>query len=186
MFHRIRKPLSICMMIALSGLAACASQQKNTEPQGYLATHIFTDGSKQFVYTADLPESVGGGPGGRGSGRPGNLSGQLNGSNQGVSGGVTAGTGNVAGQVSGGSNGGLSGGITAGTGNRSPSGRGGRPMQGKDGMLVDALQKELLKTGFCRKGYKELDRMIEPGQTYLRGECIDRADDHDREQFPNV
>jgi hypothetical protein len=31
----------------------------------------------------------------------------------------------------------------------------------------------------------ELDRMMQPGQTFIRGECVEAATDHDREEFPN-
>lgn len=142
-------------------LASCASNKPPPPPQGYLATHIFEDGRKQFVYTADMPNAPRGSPG---AGRPGNVSGQLVGSNQGVSGGVIAGT----------------------TVNRGPGGHPPVYRQSKDDILVSTLEKELEKTGFCRDGYKELDRMTEPGQTYLKGECLDAANANDRTRFPNA
>ena len=155
--------------IVLTGIGACSNQQKNEALQGYLATHVFDDGSKQFVYTIDLPDPATRSKGGKGSGRPGN----------------------ATGHVSGGSTQGLSGGVTAGTGNRRPGGKtgGSRNASGKRQdratILVNALDDELKKSGFCRDGYMELDRMMEPRQTFIRGECIETATDHDREVFPN-
>jgi len=164
MFVCIRNLLASAIFVAFIGLYGCAAEGKKTEPQGYLATHIFDDGRKQFVYTAELPDAGNRGPGGKSGGRPGNVAGQLNGS----------------------SNGGLSGGVIAGTGNRRPGGHPRGPMQSRDDMLVTAVGKELEKSGYCREGYKELDRMAEPRQTYLKGECLDAANAHDRKQFPNT
>ena len=31
----------------------------------------------------------------------------------------------------------------------------------------------------------ELDRMMEPAQTFIKGECVEEASDIDREKFPN-
>jgi hypothetical protein len=141
---------------------ACSSNQKNELPQGYLATHIFDDGSKQFVYTVDLPDSAGRGK--QGNGRPGNVAGNVQGSsNRGVTGGITAGTG----------------------GGRGGRGQGARGQHSKDGLLVDSLEAELKKTNYCRKGYMELDRMTEPSQTFIKGECVDAANKRDRSEFPN-
>ena len=52
-------------------------------------------------------------------------------------------------------------------------------------MLQEALDAELKKTGYCRKGYMELDRMMQPGQTFIKGECVETASARDREEFPN-
>lgn len=52
-------------------------------------------------------------------------------------------------------------------------------------MLINALDNELKKSGFCRDGYMELDRMMEPQQTFIKGECIEAAGANDREKFPN-
>lgn len=164
MSSSVRNLFTTFMSIAVFGLAACAAEKPIPESRGFLATHIFDDGRKQFVYTTELPDPAKRGPGGKGAGRPGNVTGQLNGS----------------------SNGGLSGGVTAGTANRGPGGHPGKQMQSRDKMLVSAVEKELEKSGFCREGYKELDRMTEPRQTYLKGQCLDTANTHDRKQFPNA
>ena len=144
-------------------LCACSSNQKSDTPQGYLATHIFDDGSKQFVYTVDLPESSGQSKRGKGSGRPGT----------------------VAGSVQGSSNRGLSGGVSAGTGSRGKGGNNGRGQLGKATQLQDALDAELKKTGYCRDGFMELERMMQPSQTFIKGECVETASHTDRENFPN-
>ena len=156
-----RFPIKLIIPVALICMAGCSSNQKNEVPQGYLATNIFDDGSKQFVYTVELSESNGQGKRGKGNGRPGN----------------------VAGQVRGSSNRGLSGGVTAGTSGK--GGRGGRGQQGRAGLLNDAVEAELKKTGYCRDGFMELDRMMEPGQTFIKGECVEAASVNDREEFPN-
>ena len=94
-------------------------------------------GSKQFVYTVDLPESIARQGQGQGNERKGNVAGNVQGSsNQGLSAGVTAGTGN---------------GKAKGKGKRGNRGR-----QGKDSMLVSLLDTELKKSGYCREGYMEL------------------------------
>jgi hypothetical protein len=144
-------------------LAACSSNQKYELPQGYLATNITEDGSKQFVYTVDLQDTAPQGKRGKGNGRPGN----------------------VAGHVRGSSNRGLSAGVSAGTSGGGKGGKGGRGQQGRASVLNDALEAELKKTGYCRKGFMELDRMMEPAQTFIKGECVETASDHDREEFPN-
>ncbi len=149
--------------LAFICICGCSSNQENDIAQGYLATQIFDDGSKQFVYTFDFPESTG--QRGKGNGRPGN----------------------VAGHVQGSSNRGLSGGVSAGTGSRSKGGGGGsgRGQQGKAAWLNDALEAELKKSGYCREGYIELDRMMQPSQTFIKGECVEAASANDREEFPN-
>lgn len=162
MIHRmIRIHIKLIISIAIICMTGCSSNQKTEVPQGYLATNISEDGSKQFVYTVDLPESNGQGRRGKGNGRPGN----------------------VAGHVQGGSNRGLTGGVTAGTGGRSKGG--GRGQQGKASLLQEALDAELKRTGYCRKGYMELDRMMQTAQTSIKGECVESASDSDREEFPN-
>jgi len=156
-----RFPIKLIIPVVFICMVGCSSNQKNEVPQGYLATNISDDGSKQFVYTVELPESTGQGKRGKGKGRPGN----------------------VAGQVRGSSNRGLSGGVTAGTGGK--GGRSGRGQQGRAGLLNDAVEAELKKTGYCRDGFMELDRMMEPGQTFVKGECVEAASVNDREEFPN-
>ena len=154
--------IKLLIPVVLVCMYGCSGNQKNDTPQGYLATHIFDDGSKQFVYTVDLPDSAGQGRGGKNNSRPGN----------------------VAGHVQGSSNRGLTGGVTAGT--RSKGGKGGgRGQQGKASLLQEALDAELKKSGYCRKGFMELDRMMEPSQTFIKGECVETASVIDREEFPN-
>ena len=158
-----RFPIKLIISVMLIFLLGCSSRQKNETPQGYLATHIFDDGSKQFVYTVELPELNGQGKRGKGNGRPGNLAGQVRGS----------------------SNRGLSGGVTAGTGGGSKGGRSGRGQQGRAALLNEAVDAELKTTGYCRDGFMELERMMEPAQTFLKGECVEAASVNDREEFPN-
>ncbi|MDH4020489.1 MAG: hypothetical protein OEU84_12900 [Xanthomonadales bacterium] len=155
--------IKLIIPFTLIYVVGCSSNQKNEVPRGYLATNIFDDGSKQFVYTVELPESTGQGKRGKGNGRPGNVSGQVRGS----------------------SNRGISGGVTAGTGGSSKAGKGRRGQQGRAGLLNDAVEAELKKTGYCRDGFMELDRMMEPGQTFIKGECVEAASVNDREKFPN-
>jgi hypothetical protein len=159
----IRNPVSIFIAIALVSIFACSNQKKDAEPQGFLATHIFDDGSKQFVYTVDLSELSKGGEGGRGAGRPGN----------------------ATGHASGGSNRGLYGGVSAGTSNSRSSGKADGRTQGRAAMLTNAIDNELKKSGFCRDGYKQLDRMMEPHQTFIKGECNEAASANDSKEFPN-
>lgn len=159
------KKLSIKLFVplVLAFVCGCSSNQKNEKPQGFLATQITDDGSKQFVYTIDLPETQRQGKRGKGNGRPGNVAGHMQGSsNRGVSAGVSAGMG-------GGSNGGGA----------------GRGQQGKASLLNDALEAELKKTGYCRQGFMELDRMMQPSHTFIKGECVETASTNDREAFPN-
>ena len=164
MMPRMKRFLvKLIISFTLICVVGCSSSQKTEMPQGYLATNIFDDGSKQFVYTVELPESTGQGKRGKGNGRPGN----------------------VAGQVRGSSNRGISGGVTAGTGGGSKGGRGGRGQQGRAGLLNDAVEAELKKSGYCRDGFMELDRMMEPGQTFIKGECVEAASTNDRDEFPN-
>lgn len=47
------------------------------------------------------------------------------------------------------------------------------------------LTKTLEMTGYCREGYLELSRIIEPGRGEIRGECQEGANDADREKFLN-
>ena len=161
-----RFPAGFFVSFILVCMIGCAGNQKGKVPQGYLATHIFDDDSKQFVFSVDLPDSPGTGKRGKGSGRPGNISGNVQGSSSwGVSGGITAGTGSGR------------------KGGRNPNGQG---QQAKVDSLVNALEAELKKTGYCRKGFMELDRMTEPSQTFIKGECVEAASANDRAEFPNV
>lgn len=155
-FGQVRLVLSLLTLLV--GVA-CSGNQKNDLPQGYLATHIFDNGSKQFVYTVDLSDPV---SRARGNGRPGN----------------------IAGNVQGSSNRGLSAGVSAGTGSRG-GGKGRGRQQSRDGLLVASLEAELKRTGYCREGFMELDRMTEPSQTFIKGECMEPASKNDISGFPN-
>jgi hypothetical protein len=156
-----RTPLKLLIPMILACACGCSGNQKNETPKGYLATNITDNGSKQFVFTVDLPDEVPKGGHGNGNGRPGN----------------------VTGQVRGKSNRGLSAGVSAGSGGGGKGGRGGRGQQARAALLNDALEAELKKTGYCREGYMELDRMMEPGQMFIKGECVEAATDHDRDEF---
>jgi hypothetical protein len=37
----------------------------------------------------------------------------------------------------------------------------------------------------CRKGYMELDRMMQPSHMFIKGECVETVSTNDREAFPN-
>lgn len=156
-------PIKLLVPVVFVFVCGCSSNQKNETLQGYLATQITDDGSKQFVYTADLPDTATQGKRGKGNGRPGNVSGNVRGS----------------------SNRGVSGGVSVSTNGGSKGGKGGRGQQGKFTLLNDALEAELKKTGYCRKGFMELDRMMQPSQTFIKGECVETATAKDREAFPN-
>ena len=163
MLRMNRFPIRLTILVVLIFLLGCSSNQRSETPQGYLATHIFDDGSKQFVYTVEFSELTGQGKRGKGNGRPGN----------------------VAGQVRGSSNRGLSGGVTAGTGGGSKVGKSGGGQQGRAALLNEAVEAELKKSGYCRDGFMELERMMEPAQTFIKGECVEAASVNDREEFPN-
>ncbi len=47
------------------------------------------------------------------------------------------------------------------------------------------LTKTLEMTGYCRDGYIELSRIIEPSRGEIRGECQEGATDADRQKFVN-
>ena len=165
LYHALmnKLPIALLLPVVLALVCGCSSNQKNEIPQGYLATQITDDGSKQFVYTADFPDTAKQGKRSKGNGRPGNVSGNVQGS----------------------SNRGVSGGVSVGTGGGGKGGRGGRGQQGRASLLNDALEAELKKTGYCREGYMELDRMMQPYQTFIKGECVETATVKDREAFPN-
>ena len=142
-------------------LAACSSTPERPEPQTFLATQILNDGSKQFVYTVEFPESQRRGRGSKGQGRPGNATGHVYGnSSRGVGGGVTMGS-------------------AGGRSGRTPS----QLRQSEE--MVALLEQELDESGFCRHGFIELERSVEPAQTFIRGECDEAATVEDRKAFPN-
>ncbi|MGE6314570.1 hypothetical protein ACQKC1_02100 [Shewanella baltica] len=47
------------------------------------------------------------------------------------------------------------------------------------------LTKTLEMTGYCREGYIELSRIIEPGRGEIRGECQEGATNADKQKFVN-
>ncbi|MGD8346047.1 MAG: hypothetical protein PVI83_02295 [Lysobacterales bacterium] len=129
-------------------LTACANDPEKPEPpSGYFATNVSEDGARQFQYTLEVSDSP---PDRRGS-RPGNLQGHAYGSSgRGVSGGVSASTGTVS----------------------SRQGSGGyEAFQRINTLLENRLEAELAKSGFCPSGYRETERVVEPGLVYIRGEC---------------
>jgi hypothetical protein len=137
--------------MAIIFLAACSSQQKQPELNGYLATQIEPDGSKLFVYSLEVN-------------RPENSSGRR-------------------------SHGGGSGGRSGGTGGRSPGGsHGGKASGGSknlSGKMESMLEAELVKTGYCRDGYTELESEGQPPNLFIKGKCNEPATEGDREDFPN-
>ena len=150
-------------------VSACSSSQKNLEIDDYLATNIRSDGSKEFYYTATIVnEKVS--KKGRGNK---NVSGGMR-----VKGGSSRNTTGSAGLTVGNSTGGGHQG-----GNR---GRGGsRPGSPADEKLSEQLKKKLLASGFCRDGWMENERYIQPPNASVRGECNETANDRDRQNFPN-
>jgi len=139
-------------------LAGCAGEQNKAEPRGYLATQIEDDGSKIFQYTlvSDISE-----PNERGR----NLG--------------------MGGHLSGGSNRGMSGGLSIGSRGRSGGGsRNGRQTD-VGAKLQTMAQEELVKTGYCRAGFTEIERATRPPQIYIRGKCKDSASAKDRKRFLN-
>ena len=147
------------LRLALPLVAACSTGPERPEPpEGFFATHIDEDGTRKFQYTIDMAD----GSSQRGNGRPGNM----------------------AGHVAGSSSRGVAGGVSAGSGSR-----GGKPPQGSSGgyqrfqqineELERQLERELAKSGFCEKGHRETERVIEPNMVYIRGECTD-IDDSDQ------
>ena len=48
------------------------------------------------------------------------------------------------------------------------------------------LEKKLLATGFCREGWMETERHIQPPNASIRGECNETATDKDYKNFPNT
>ena len=154
-------------IVLLTGLlSACSSSQKNPDFEEYLATNIRSDGSKEFFYTVTLPNDSGSK---RGSGKGKHAGGGMR-----VNGGSSSNTS-------------VSGGLTvsnAGGGQR--GGRGGQPGSRPDEKMSEQLEKKLLATGFCRDGWMERERHIQPPNASIRGECNETATDRDRESFPNT
>lgn len=157
------------MLLALL-VGACSSSQKTREFEDYLATNIRSDGSKEFYYTVTMSNT---GSSKRGGGRQ-NVSGGAR-----VKGGSSSNTHGSAGVTVGGASGsGSHGGKGSGGGNRS----GARP----DEKISEQLEKKLLVTGFCREGWMETERHIQPPNASIRGECNETATDKDYKKFPNT
>ncbi|MDH4274727.1 MAG: hypothetical protein OEW08_06795 [Gammaproteobacteria bacterium] len=51
--------------------------------------------------------------------------------------------------------------------------------------LLKSLDIKLAETGYCRRGYLELDNFFDRSRSQIRGECKDGATQEDREKFPN-
>ena len=153
------KMINIALLAVV--VTACSSSQKVPEFEEYLATHIRSDGSKEFHYTVTMSNAD---SQKRGGGR------------KNVSGGM---------RVTGGSNSNTygSGGITvSGTGGRGGHRTSSRPNE----KMSEQLEKKLLATGFCRDGWMEKERHLQPPNASIRGECNETATDRDRENFPNT
>ena len=157
------KITSIMLLAVLIG--ACSSSQKTPEFEDYLATNIRSDGSKEFYYTVAMTNT---GNSKRGGGRQ-NVSGGAR-----VKGGSSSNTHGSAGITVGGSHG--------GKGSRGGSRSGSRP----DEKISEQLEKKLLATGFCRDGWMETERHIQPPNASIRGECNETATDKDYKNFPNT
>ena len=161
--------------ILLSGsltllVTACSSVQKTPEFEEYLATNIRSDGSKEFYYTVTMtkPGNTQRGPGGK------NVSGGMR-----VSGGSNSNTYGSGGITVGGASGG---GHRGGQSGR----KGGQPGINQSEKLSEQLEKKLLAIGFCREGWMENERYVQPPNASIRGECNESATDTDRQNFPNT
>lgn len=150
--------LNLLMSVLLVSVAACSNQpEKREPPDGYFATHIDEDGTRKFQYTLDMPEPRSGGS------RPGNTRGHVAGSSsRGVSGGVTAGSRGGAGGKS-----------------RSGSSGGAARFEKMNSLLENRLERELAKSGFCDAGHRETERVVDPPDVFIRGECRDTASEQD-------
>jgi hypothetical protein len=153
----------IFFFVLLVTLGACASEpERHDPPEGYFATYIDEDGTKKFQYTMEFS-----GAGRAGGNRP---------------------PGNVRGHASGSSGRGVSGGVSTSTGGRSPrgsSGSGYEQFQSLNKQLENRLELELKDSGFCHTGHRETERLVEPANIFIRGECKEKASGADRNNFPN-
>lgn len=138
---------ALLTLVLIPLLAACAGKPDRPEaPDGYFATHVEEDGTRNFQYTLDVAESDQ-----RLGGRPGNVRGHASGSSsRGVSGGISAGTG---------------------SGKQRPASGGYEAYQRINKLLDLRLEEELEKSGFCPNGHREIERVVEPGLVFIRGEC---------------
>ena len=147
-------------------VGGCSSSQKTPEFEDYLATNIRSDGSKEFYYTVTMSNTGGSKRGGGGK----NVSGGMR-----VSGGSSSNTHGSAGVT-------VGGGSHGGKGGRGSN----RPGSHPDEKISEQLEKKLLATGFCRDGWMETERHIQPPNASVRGECNETASDRDYENFPNT
>lgn len=142
--------------------AACASPQQRAEPSDYLATRIDSDGTKEFYYTISLASRQ----------RPAPA--------------PPAAVGGGA-HVTGGSSGHLYGGVGISLG--APVGRqrrGGATGPVQEAFIREHLEKKLLVSGYCRQGWLERDRNVQPPDLMsIHGVCKETATARDRRQFPN-
>lgn len=147
-------------------LTACSGKQEKPEPEGYFATQIGDDGEKLFQYSLDIQDSGSGKRGGKGHSKPANVGGYAAGSSsRGVSGGLTAGTG-------------------TGKSRKRTGHKGGSNYFAEiNAKLENRLEEELKKTGFCREGYQETERMTGPSAYFIRGKCNETATETELEQF---
>jgi hypothetical protein len=148
-------------------VSACSSSQKNQAFEDYLATNIRSDGSKEFYYTVTMSGSNNSSSGTGGK----NVSGGAR-----ASGGSSSNTRGVAGITVGGS------------GNRQRGNKGGgkgpRAGAAHEERVSEQLEKKILASGFCREGWMEQERIYQPPNASIRGECNETATDKDRQNFP--
>lgn len=161
------KKMTITVALILL-VSACASSQKNPDFEDYLATNIRSDGSKEFYYTVTM---AGGQHSQKGKGGN-NVSGGAR-----VSGGSASNTRAGAGITVGGSGGGQRGNKGGGKHRQASAAR--------DERMTEQLEKKLSATGFCREGFMETERHLQPPKASIRGECNETATDRDRQNFPN-
>lgn len=158
------------VILALSFiLVACASHEpKPPKTQEFFTTLIKRDGTKQFSYAMTMEMPAGrkrddgkrGGHGGHPDGSP-----------------------------PGGGHGGRPDGPPPGGGDRP---KGDKPAGEENDMeehfsftFNEGLLAKLSDTGFCKQGYKQLDKKKRRGVIQLTAECNDIATDEDKTKFPN-
>ena len=145
-------------MVLILSLTACANNQwKSSEVDEVFVTDIKPGGLKIFNYslTKTTPQSSGGGE----------------------RGGRSKGSGKHSGR------GGKGGGKSGGHGNMG-SGKSAYESDMKP-YFNEMLESKLKKSGYCRKGYIELDSYFGRGQLQIRGECEEGATEEDRIKFVN-